>query len=408
MSVLRKKLRPERAQGLVEMAIITPILIVMLIGVFEVGYAIWGYLTLLNVDREATRFAIRAGALDFNEITTAEIGYSNVITHALVSNASQLKLQDHLFNAGGVNDPQAAIIITHIVVDTKQPCANPPACYATCPPDYPDDDLVLDPGMPGYSHLRYVYPSTSTVTSRLTGTVLISKTAQLKADNDKFNCLLNRKTNGATWSKNSVIIVEMFYEQPQLLGFPVMSLVMNPMPLYAQTTMRIDSNDRALCALIPIAVNENTLPGWVIGSPIKTDIMNDGGLPGQAGWMSWNPAKTDSTYLAAEINEPRLATNDFTDAADPADTQLNAGDWVAALPGINDKAQVKDALDDIVGATVTVPVFNNVQQGTAGNPDRYHVSQFIQVRITDYDLPHEIINAEFVDYAPDACPSNGS
>lgn len=407
MSILRKKMRSEHAQGLVEMAIITPILIVMLIGMFEVGYAIWGYLTLLNVDREATRFAVRAGALDFNEITTDDIGYSNVITHALISNASQLKLQDHLFNAGGVDDPQAAIVVSHIVIDTKQPCANPPNCCNGWTPadDYTRDDFVVDPETPGFSQLRYVYPPTSTVASRLTGAALISKTAELKQANDIFNCQLAQKTNSIpSWSNNSVIIVEMFYEQPQLLGFPVMSWILNPFPIYVQTTMRIDSNDRELCTLIPIAVNETNLPGWEIGSPLKIDIMNDGGLPGQAGWLSWNPANTDSVYLASEINEPRLATNDFTEAIDPADTQLNIGDWVAALPGINDKAQVRDALDSIVGRTVTVPVFNNT---SAGSPVRYRVSKFIQVRITSYDLPHEIITAEFVDHAPDACPSNG-
>ena len=45
--------------GEVEMAIISPLLFLLFIGVLEVGWAIRGYIVLLNADREATRFAAR-------------------------------------------------------------------------------------------------------------------------------------------------------------------------------------------------------------------------------------------------------------------------------------------------------------------------------------------------------------
>ncbi|MCB9106914.1 MAG: pilus assembly protein [Anaerolineales bacterium] len=63
---LRKLLQVgDKGQSLVEMAIIIPLLIFMMIGVFEVGWAIRSYLVLVNINREITRFAVRPGYMDF-------------------------------------------------------------------------------------------------------------------------------------------------------------------------------------------------------------------------------------------------------------------------------------------------------------------------------------------------------
>ncbi|MBN1218571.1 MAG: pilus assembly protein, partial [Anaerolineae bacterium] len=45
------KLRNQRGQSLVEMAIVTPLLIFLLLGVFEVGNAVRNYMVLVNVNR---------------------------------------------------------------------------------------------------------------------------------------------------------------------------------------------------------------------------------------------------------------------------------------------------------------------------------------------------------------------
>ena len=86
-------------QSMVEMAIALPILLIMLIGVFEVGWALRGYLTLANVNREATRFAARGIYLDFDQIdcgtdcgAETEIGYQRVVSHTLRSLSNQLPL----------------------------------------------------------------------------------------------------------------------------------------------------------------------------------------------------------------------------------------------------------------------------------------------------------------------------
>lgn len=331
-SKLSQKLtQSERAQGLVELAVIAPILIFMFIGLFEVGYALWGYMTLLNVDREATRFSIRPGALNFATYNVDDIGYSKIITHALASNANQLKLQTYLHNTGA-DKPKAAIIISHFVIDTQRPCddkeetssPNDDQCWADVPPDcsdatlgatqYTPDDLVLHPEMPGYAHLRYKYPETTAFVSRLDAGAVAD---ELKLANNRFNCNLLSKNPLAVPSTNSAIVVEMFYQQPQLLDFPLMSWILNPVPLYVQTTMRIDSDDRGRCEVYPIAMHTSTLTGWTEGGSTVKNIWNGAGdtnpatgnkydpqgTSSERGWINWND-DASSDYLTEMLKNP--------------------------------------------------------------------------------------------------------
>lgn len=230
----------QRGQGLVEMALITPILIFMLIGMLEVGYIMRGYMSLLNTSREAARYAVRPGVIDMD---SPVIDYGSIITHALVSNAGTLPLEDAMDN------DQAGMIITIIDVRPNAPCDPMELClYPQCDangencimprcegfPDYPADDTALHPD--NDSRLFYTYPGTTAFETRYTDYATIA--AGMKADTDRLNCLHSQGENLDTEIR---IIVEMFYNQPQLLGFPLFSWVVNPFPLYAQTTMRQDN-----------------------------------------------------------------------------------------------------------------------------------------------------------------------
>jgi Flp pilus assembly protein TadG len=110
----------QQGQGLVEMAIITPILIFILIGVFEVGWALRGYLVLINANREAARFAVRQDYLNF---AGDNIGYEKVWTHTLESISGQI---DYNENTG-------AMIVSYINV--VAPCTMP--FTVTTPLDVP-------------------------------------------------------------------------------------------------------------------------------------------------------------------------------------------------------------------------------------------------------------------------------
>ena len=54
-----KEHRAKRGQGLVEFAIMLPILLLLLIGLAELGFALRNYLVVVNADREGCRFAAR-------------------------------------------------------------------------------------------------------------------------------------------------------------------------------------------------------------------------------------------------------------------------------------------------------------------------------------------------------------
>ena len=54
----------KRGQSLVEMAVIAPLLIFIFIGLTEVGWAMRGYMILLQGTREAARFAVRGDLRD--------------------------------------------------------------------------------------------------------------------------------------------------------------------------------------------------------------------------------------------------------------------------------------------------------------------------------------------------------
>ena len=47
-----------KGQGLVEFALILPILLMLLLGIVEGGRIIWAYVTVQNAAREATRYAV--------------------------------------------------------------------------------------------------------------------------------------------------------------------------------------------------------------------------------------------------------------------------------------------------------------------------------------------------------------
>ena len=60
---LRNSLRSDRAQALVETALILPLLLMLIVGLFDVGRAIWLSNTLATAVREGSRYGIVHGAL---------------------------------------------------------------------------------------------------------------------------------------------------------------------------------------------------------------------------------------------------------------------------------------------------------------------------------------------------------
>jgi hypothetical protein len=338
------------------------------------------------------------------------------------------------------DDPNATLIISHYLVDTGKPCFEPPCnddcaadnnnkhggCDCSTPerrePDFSADDRIFHPGTPGFEHFTALYGIPQA--SRLNHAQIV---AELKEQNDAFNCALNVKNPSGPWSPNSVVIVESFYDQPQLLGVPVVSnYLTDPIPLYAHTMMRITSNrgaegggsDGHGCELLPIAVHEDTLNG---PPPLKKgdptgDIWNGAG-DGNFGWLRWTddtaiedfPFSTNSEeYLAEEIHTPQLSMNDYREPTDKDadDTVINADDWVWGMTGVVTSSEVRAELDaKAAGGVYRVPVWD-VSEGS-GSGLMYHIVRFALIRLDGYDLNSKKIWATFQGWDDGSCKGNG-
>jgi hypothetical protein len=413
--------RRSSGQSLVEMAIVTPLLLLMLLGMFEVGWALRGYLVLSNANREATRFAARGRYLDFNQESQEAIGYGYVVSHTLDSLAAQLPVDLSPSSANGGE------IISHYLVDTRQPCANMSACV--CPSDPADfetanagniadyDDVIQGPTSFWDNHDTWRYFSRTTLTSQIDEGALRK---QLIDENNTFNCQIYKNDSSIPWSINSVVVTELFYDQPQLTGifdtrsFLGRALFPNPIPLYSQTKMRITADARTGghtigqgCMLWPIALHTSNLVGRNPGDMIG-DIYN-GCESGNFGWLRW-PARTSAAnegYLVESLNDAALAATDYEDACEAGDTAINAGDCIYANTGLSNSSDTRDALTALESQDIRVPVWDYNAGGTGSNAI-YHIVGFAIVHITDFQLSSQNrITAQFVRWDNEGCPGNG-
>lgn len=389
-----------RGQSLVEMALVMPILLLMLLGVLEVGWALRGYLVLANANREATRFAARGRYLDFNQTTPETIGYDLVVSHTLDSLAGQLPLD---LGAASVN---GGAIISHYVVDTGQPCQAMDACVCSADPaDFDGDnagnladwgDKFQGPGPSWDNTDRWRYYSRADLVSRLDDAALRTR---LTNENNVFNCQLYKKDPSAPWSINSVVIVELFYYQPQLLGifdtqsFLGAAIIPNPVPFYTQTTMRITADARsggrsgasAGCAVWPIALHTQSLV--VLGGGATFNVYNGSGS-GNFGWLRWPPATSAANegYLVQSLYDAMMSTTDFENAREAGDTALDVGDWVWGNTVLSDGQDARDVMDYLVSLSyIRVPVWDTAS-GTGTNAN-YHIVGFALIQVTSYQLP---------------------
>ncbi|RJR10606.1 pilus assembly protein [Candidatus Parcubacteria bacterium] len=190
----------QKGQALVEMVIITPILIVFLLGVFEVGWALRNYLVLANANREAARFAVRQDYVDYEGPSP---DYTPILTHTLESISGQVPFT-------------GPMVISYIKVE------------ATCTGTF----TVTTPlEVPTYTAK---FPATSTQVTKLDYMVLKQK---LGLGEVKHVC--DKQAANQTWYPSGIVTVEMWYDSPQFFGVPFISnRLTDPIPMYFHSTFR--------------------------------------------------------------------------------------------------------------------------------------------------------------------------
>jgi len=438
----------DKGQSLVEMAIIAPILIIMFIGVFEVGWAIRGFLVLANTNRETVRYSVKTGVLDFSIKDPATVGFDVVLSHTINSLADQLPLE---FDVGNANN---TVIMSHFVIDTGFPCVEyqggrpkldvDEGSYVfdddcDCNESDPDaaqwftnDDLIAHPGDPMYPHYGQTYGISRT--TRLGDGDYSVLAKELTLENNQYNCnVLKNGGSVASLSSNNLMIAEAFYDQSQLMGVPFISnRLTDPIPLYTHTAMRIVSSRDAdttetvgdTCALFPITFPEDSLvnPDDPPEQPIDA---YEGSASGNFGWLYWNsdPSETNGiNYIEESLINPNLSMNDYTadqdDPQSPDDHSININDYMAGRTGVGNSSTVDAFLEDAVGTIVLVPIYDEI--GTkGGNGASYKISHFARIRIDRICLPsnncidpntgkkisgsNKLIQATFLEYDDDAC-----
>ncbi|MDX1522948.1 MAG: TadE family protein, partial [Anaerolineae bacterium] len=343
----KKLYNVSKGQSLVEMAITMPLLLLMLLGVFEVGWALRGYLVLVTANREAVRLAVKNGELDFAVKDVELIGYNEVLSHTLDSLGGATIQPDHRQLPLDFTETfsNASMLMSHFVIDTGLPCAVTnsdgllefdQAC--DCQVDDPDhaqwytkDDLILHPEIPGYSHYRKDFGLPATTRLGYDGEIgYPAKARELALKQNQLNCTILKSSPKAITPPNNVFIAELFYDQPHLLGAPFISNAFtDPVPLYAHTAMRIVASrdsDAAegigpTCRLHPLMIS--------LSDPPPT-----GPFPLQEGvsfqWVVWNEEETgNGDYLRQAMQNIKLPTTDYLNKTpEPDDTILNLGDQV--------------------------------------------------------------------------------
>lgn len=201
----------KKGQSLVETALIVPILCIMLIGVFEVGWALRSYLILLNASREGARFAVRDVYVDFD---SSSPDWERVKNQTINSIAGTMPVD---FNETGT------LVVSYLEVNAGE---------------FPDSGNCTD-------------TYTMTIRSPLTEFGLVGVFGEPKVS--KFDyaelgekiALENRAANceliarGGIPSVDGLVIVEIFYDHPQLIKFPFLSnKLTDPIRLHAYTIMR--------------------------------------------------------------------------------------------------------------------------------------------------------------------------
>jgi hypothetical protein len=329
----------QQGQSLVELAIITPLLLLLFLGLAEVGAALHSYLIVTEATREGARYGARGMYVT-----------DTTVSHKTRNSGQELDITLELPGDTFVLDEEKATIIVSRL------------------------RKIFSGGSYRYEVLSQY--SEGDQPSILTPEWLATKENEVSDSGFADNVL-----------EMNMIAVEMTYDHPQLTGlFAFLPFLSDPIPMRAITIMRLGkSRDIPECCAYPIAIHEDTLAGKSKGQSLG-DIYNGSG-DGNFGWLRW-PKETSAGnegYLVDSLKDPCLSRGDFDNATNPSDHQLSVEDDVWGNTGLSDSSDVRTALDNLKGQKILVLVWDTAS-GTGTN-GYYHIVAFAWVRITDYRLP---------------------
>jgi hypothetical protein len=105
---MSKQMTGQRGQGLLELAVVLPVLLILLMGLVEVGYALRDYLVVVNACREGCRFAARGRFSD------QDVGARVISAGGVVRQGSS----DVPFLRTHGTDENTGVIVRHFYMNT--------------------------------------------------------------------------------------------------------------------------------------------------------------------------------------------------------------------------------------------------------------------------------------------------
>ncbi len=209
---IKQILRRKSGQSLVEFSLVLPFLILLLLGMAEVGTAFYDYIIIGNANREGVRLSSRGR---FNE--------ANVINRIVAAGGRREvngEMKNNLQLSGA--DANCGLILTTISID----------------PDgtYDIGDAVVTGTIALSGTVRAILPSDS----RLVPANYINFHSDITV---KINTL--RDNSDFDPNRNDIVVIETFFAH-DLLFVPFLDLLRlpDPMPLYFSSSMRVLRDSR--------------------------------------------------------------------------------------------------------------------------------------------------------------------
>lgn len=211
-----------KGQSMVEFALVLPFLLLLFLGLVEVGLAMYDYIVVAGANREAVRLASRGR---FTDQTIA----ARVVSAGGLHKTPDGGTEPNLRTTGP--DSDTGIIITHvdIPIDGSEPIEVSYYVSGTITIDTPSGPQTR-PVAPDDGHLSQM--SADEILAYLDYRRNVSDDIDTyRADNDY-----------EVMSTESFVIVETFYAHDLLIG--TLPFIPNPLQLYFASTMRVLSDSR--------------------------------------------------------------------------------------------------------------------------------------------------------------------
>jgi hypothetical protein len=200
----KRFIKRSQGQSLVELALTLPILLIVLLGLVEVGFALRAYLVVTNVSREAARFASRGTYMPQDIFAQARSAFGGQLPVRFV----------------GESDPNSEVIITYFFIPAVDDPNKPPGNCGTC--------------------ASYTITTTGSLTmpSKLD---VQAQFQELRVQNAAYNEELGKSAKNSVPVDHNAAVIEIYYYHKQVLvDAPIISWIFpDTMPIYARTMMRI-------------------------------------------------------------------------------------------------------------------------------------------------------------------------